>query len=67
MRHLTSNTRGDEHFLNFRSLAPKVWDIIWKNQEGIMVNGVPREVPRQKPLGALGFLAVGPSEALHSP
>ena len=27
------------------------WDNVWKSQGGIMVNGVPREVPRPKPEG----------------
>ena len=27
----------------------RYWDIIWKSQGGIMVNGVPMEVPRLKP------------------
>ena len=27
------------------------WHIIWRSLGGIMVNGVPREVPRQKPEG----------------
>ena len=48
---------------------PTSWDIIWKSRGGIMVNGVSREVSRQKPERpkAARVLAVGPPEALHSP
>ena len=45
------------------------WYIIWKSLGGIMVNGVPREVPRPEPKGpqAPRALAVGPPKAFHLP
>ena len=32
----------------------KEWDIMWKSRGGIIVNGVPREVPMPKIRGATG-------------
>ena len=45
------------------------WDNVWKRLGGIMVNGVPGEVPRPNPEGpqAPRVLAVGLPEGLHSP
>ena len=46
------------------------WDNVWKSQGGIMVNGVPRELPRSKPEGSQAprfFFAAELSEGLHSP
>ena len=35
------------------------WDIIWKSRGGRVVNGVPREVPRQKPKGPQALAGFG--------
>ena len=45
------------------------WYIIWKSRGGIMVKGVPREVPRPNPKGPQvpSVLAMGLPEAFHSP
>ena len=42
---------GNEPTLSKASPTCVEWDIIWKSLGGIMVNGVPREVPRPKPEG----------------
>ena len=47
----------------------KEWDNLWKSQGGIIVNGVPRVVPRPKPKGprAPRVFSVGLPKGLYSP